>query len=147
MCITVLIEYVENYMKTHWNRNIQYCLIVLAIFNAKLMSLLWNKFAFWRKLLICGVGLWSFFFFPLAFFKHSLSQWRAWSLLNQVREPVFIVALIQSPWVPLPHWPDERPCSDVYSLWKWQGAGVGCWHSAPTDRKQGSKAPRCFCRV
>lgn len=31
--------------------------LLLAIFNAKLMSPLWNKFAFWRKLLICCVGL------------------------------------------------------------------------------------------
>lgn len=36
------------------------------------MSPLWNKFAFWRKLLICGVGLRSFFFFLWLFF--SLTQ-------------------------------------------------------------------------
>lgn len=86
------------------------------------------------------------FFFSFSFsFKHSLSQWQAWGSLNQEGESVFIMALIQNPWVPLPHWPDERPCPDVYSLWKWQGAGAGCWHSSPTDRKQGSKAPCCLC--
>lgn len=35
------------------------------------------------------------------------------SLLNQVRDPVFIMALLRSPWVPLPHWPDERPGPDA----------------------------------
>lgn len=43
--------------------------VLLAIFNAKLMSPFQDKFAFWRKLLICCVGLGSFFLPPLAFYN------------------------------------------------------------------------------